>query len=45
MRVRAAHEGGDQRASRGNVVDETALAGQKRLVFQARHTGSDRSIH
>ena len=45
MRMRTAHEGGDQRAGRGNVVDETALAGQKRLVFQARDARSDQFIH
>ena len=45
MRMRTAHEGGDQRAGRGNVVDETALAGQKRLVFQAQDARSDQFIH
>ena len=45
MRMRAAHEGGDQRAGGGDVVDKTALAGQQRLVFQAGDTRSDQFVH
>jgi hypothetical protein len=43
--MRAADEGRDQRACCGNVVDETAFAGQKRLVFQAGDTRSNYFIH
>ena len=45
MRMRTADEGRDQRAGRGNVIDETAIAGQQRLVFQAGDTRSDQFIH
>ena len=45
MRMRAADEGRVPCAGHGDVVDETALAPQQRLVFQAGDAGADDGRH
>ncbi len=45
MRMRAAREGRRKHAGRGDVVNETALAGQQRAVLEARDPRTDRCAH
>src|SRR3984893_19084794 len=45
MRVGTAHEGRVQRGRSSNIVDEAALAGEQRRIFQAGDTGPNEGCH
>jgi hypothetical protein len=45
VRMRAAHESRVQRAGSGNVIDETAAAGQQRKILKPRDARSDQLAH